>query len=157
MWVTALCVVASRLSDQFWLCSILDAHPVGTVLPVGVVKALQNKCATASGGTRHSHPGWVSRCGVSPLTCERGGERNAGVLAMAGHRLWRGPCSGAPLQRGRLRQRLCKGILLVRCCARRDALLAWGVLRGKQTLSRRDVPLSMFTKSSYIMHKSRER
>lgn len=61
------------------------------------------------------------------------------------------------LQRDRLRQRLCKGILLVRCCARRDALLAWGVLRGKQTLSRRDVPLSVFTKSSYIMHKSRER
>lgn len=61
------------------------------------------------------------------------------------------------MQQGGLRQRLGKEIPLVPCRTRRDAPLAGGVLCGKQTLSQRDVPLSVFTKSSSIVHKSRER
>lgn len=60
------------------------------------------------------------------------------------------------MQQGGLRQRLHKEISLVQCHAQWDALLNGDVLCGKQTLSRRDVPLSVFTKSSSIVHKSRE-
>lgn len=62
-----------------------------------------------------------------------------------------------PLQQDRLRQRLREEIVLVQCRAWWDAPLARGVLCGKQTLSWREVPQSVFTKSSYIRHKSRER
>lgn len=59
-------------------------------------------------------------------------------------------------QRG-LRRHLSKETPLVQFCTQWDAPLAGGVLCGKQTLSQRDVPRSVFTKSSSIVHKSRER
>lgn len=58
-------------------------------------------------------------------------------------------------QQGGLRQ-LCEEISLVQCRAQWGALLTGDVLCGKQTLSWRDVPLSVFTKSSSIVHKSHE-
>lgn len=73
---------------------------MGTVLPVGVVKALQNRCAQLLEGLTTRIPGgYLSRCrserGVSPLICERDGEQGAGVLVIVGHRLQPGRCSGA--------------------------------------------------------------
>lgn len=101
------------------------------------------------------HPSWVSWCRsehrVSALVWECGEEQDAGfggcgALATVWMLLW---CS-----------REGSGSISIRkyrsCSAVQDALLNGGVLCGKQTLSRRDVPLSVFTKSSSIVHKSRE-
>lgn len=62
-----------------------------------------------------------------------------------------------PVAAGQPQADLHREILLVQCRAQQDAPLAWGVLCEKQTLSRREVPLSVFTKSPYVMRKSRER